>query len=280
MESGKLCIDIGGTKTIFALIDKKGIVKSKRIDTAITKQAFLEDMKRNIEEYLPLSNGIINISIAGRVNHKGKVIFCPNLPIKGVNFLDFLRKFSNNVNIENDGNCFGLYQLYKGYLRGANSGLIVVWGTGIGNSIIYKNRIYEGGGFATESGHIIVDYKTGKSAEDMIGGKSIIKRYKMNGLEMHNLAEKGNKKAIASFNSIGKMFGYYLSSMCFVIDPETIVIGGSFVNSWKFMEKSVYEILRSNPLRKNVKVKIVKGKFYVIRGCYFIDEHKSFNNKL
>ncbi len=280
MEGAKLCIDIGGTKTIFALINQNSIIKGKRIDTEQSKNDFLRNIKSGINEYLPLSNGIINISIAGRVNTKGEVIYCPNLPLLKFNFLDFLHNFSDKVNIENDGNCFGLYSLHTGRFKGSESGLAIVWGTGIGSSIIYKNGIYNGGGLAVESGHIIADYKTGRSIESLIGGKAVRKRYNKSGLEMHTLAEKGDEKTLSEFKEIGRMFGYYLLSLSFVADPEIIIIGGSFANSWKFIKNEVYAILKENSIRKHLKIKIAKGKFYVVKGAYFIDEQKSFDNKL
>jgi len=271
METGKLCIDIGGTKTLFAIINKSGILKSKKVDTPKSKEFFLEVIKKEIEEYLPISNGIINVSVAGRLNNNGNVIFCPNLPILGFNLMNFLHGFSKNVNIENDGNCFGLYHLHNGDFKGAKSGFAVVWGTGIGSSIIYQNNIYKGAGIATESGHIIADYKNGKDIEDLIGGRAIKRLYNMDGFEMHKLAESGNETAISNFRHIGKLFGYYLSSLCLVLDPQVIILGGSFANSWKFMKYDVNEVLREKLVRKKIKIKIAKGKFYVIRGAYFID---------
>ncbi len=281
MAKGKLCIDIGGTKIIFAIIDGSGhVIKSKRIDTPKSKSLFLKELSENINNYQEFSNGIINISIAGRVDNAGKVVFSPNLPITGLNFTEFMKRFSMKVTIENDGNCFGLYQLYAGSLKKYKSGLAIVWGTGIGSSIIYSGRIYKGGGFATESGHMVYDYSTGEDIENAIGGKIIKKIYGMDGFNLHRLAEKGDKKALKAFQEIGRKFGLYLSSMMFVLDPEVIIIGGSFANSWKFMKDSIYTVINDRRIRKKIKIKISRGKFYVVRGCYFIDEYENSNNKL
>ena len=281
MAKGKLCIDIGGTKIIFTIIDRPGhIIKSKRIDTPKSQSLFLKVLSENINSYKALYNGIINVSMAGRVDNSGKVIFSPNLPLAGFNFIEFMKKFSNKVTIENDGNCFGIYQLYAGGLKKYKSGLAIVWGTGIGSSIIYSGRIYNGGGFATESGHMIYDYNTGKDIEDAIGGKSIKQEYGMDGFNLHRLAEAGDKMALKAFQEIGRKFGLYLSSMMFLLDPEIIVIGGSFANSWKFMKDSVYSVINDRRIRKKLIIKITRGKFYVVRGCYFIDEYENSNNKL
>ncbi len=281
MGNGKLCIDIGGTKIIFAIIDRSGkILRSKKIATPNSKELFLDLLNGNILDYLKFSNGIINVSIAGRVDNNGRVIFSPNLPIEGFNFTRFIKKFSEKVSVENDGNCFGLYQLYKNGLKNCKSALAIVWGTGIGSSILDSGSIYKGGGFAAESGHVIYDYNTGRDIESVIGGKSIKQVYGIDGLALHKLADKGDKHALKIFKDIGKIFGLYLYSMAAILDPEVIVLGGSFANSWKFIKEEVYSILRSRCIRKNIKIKVCKGKFYVVKGCYFIDEHENTNNKL
>ena len=280
MARGKLCIDIGGTKIIFAILSGPGrIEKSTKISTPNSKKPFLRLLSENIIRYLPESNGIINVSIAGRLNEAGKVVFCPNLPIKGFGLKKFMQKFSEKITIENDGNCFAIGQLYDGYLEKAKSGLVIVWGTGIGGSVISKRRVYKGGGFAAEVGHVTYDYKKGTDVESVIGGKSIQRIYCTSGVELDSLAESGNKKAINIFSDIGRTFGYYLSSLIFVLDPDIIVIGGSFANSWKFMRKSVYNVIKEKSLRGKANIRIARGKFYVVRGCYFLDEYEDIDNK-
>ncbi|MCW1294488.1 MAG: hypothetical protein QXP07_01430, partial [Candidatus Parvarchaeum sp.] len=64
------------------------------------------------------------------------------------------------------------------------------------------------------------------------------------------------------------------------LDPEIIIIGGSFANSWKFMKDRVYSIIKGRRIRRKITVKISRGKFYVVKGCYFIDEYENSNNKL
>ncbi len=281
MGKGKLCIDIGGTKIIFAIINRDGdIIKSKRIDTPKSKDLFLEVLTYNITDYLQFSNNIINVSIAGRIDNTGKIIFSPNLPILGFNFMKFMKGFSSKVTIENDGNCFGAYHLYAGDLKKYKSALVVVWGTGIGSSIIYSKKIYKGGGLAAESGHIVYDYNTGEDIESAIGGKSIEQLYGIDGFGLQKLAEGGDKKALKAFDEIGRMFGFYLSSMILILDPEAIIIGGSFANSWKFIKDSVYKVVNDKKIRRKIKIEIARGKFYVVRGCYFIDEYENSNNKL
>lgn len=280
MPGTKVCIDIGGTKTIFAVVDKGLNIKKQVYEyTPKTLPEFKKFFENNLKK-LKDDSDIVNISIAGRFDEKGSMVFCPNLPLKGFNIKKFASKYFKNVNIENDANCFAVYEIFKGYLRDGGTGMIIVWGTGVGGSLVFNRKIFHGSGFASEVGHIGTMIKDGEDIETLIGGRHLKKRYGHDGLELHNLAEKGNKAAINSFKDIGRKFGRYLSSISYMIDPEIVVLGGSFGNSWKFMKDSVNETIKNRTIRKKLKVRVVKGKFYVIKGCYFLDEYEKLHNKL
>ena len=94
------------------------------------------------------------------------------------------------------------------------------------------------------------------------------------------MAEVGNKRALAAFEEIGKTFGLYLVSLSYMLDPQIVVLGGSFVNSWKFIKDSVNDVIQNETIRGKLKIKVVRGKFYVIKGCYFLDEYEKIYNKL
>ncbi len=276
--ANKLCIDIGGTKTIFATLNHpNSILKSTRIDTPQTRSEFLKIFKETIPKFLENEEERINVSIAGRIDGNGRVVFAPNLPIKGVNLRDFFRKFSNRVLIDNDANCFTISRIHNDEFKWYQNGLVVVWGTGLGGAIVYKNKIYRGGGFASEIGHHVSDFKTGRDVESEIGGRSIERIYGISGYDMHRLAERGDRRAIKIFEEIGRKFGYYLLSMSYILDPNVIIIGGSFINSWKFMKSETTKMLKKG-IRKKIRINIDKGKFYVVKGCYFLDEYEDVYN--
>ena len=131
---------------------------------------------------------------------------------------------------------------------------------------------------ASELGHIKILGEPKKDAESMIGGKSVEKRYGLSGFTLHNMAERGDRKAIKIFNEIGVEFGQYLASIAYLFDPEIVIIGGSFINSWKFIKSETCRILREETIRRKMKIELVRGKFYVIKGCYFLDEYEKANN--
>ena len=270
MVDQKFCIDIGGTKTIFALVNQRlDIIKSEILPTPKDRKDFIKFIRDNSAKYKGLSDDVF-ISIAGRFDKKGRIIMAPNLPAVGLNMRKIAANGFRKVYIENDGNCFGLYSLYRGKLNGVKNGIALVWGTGIGGAVVSDGKIMRGNGTASELGHIALFDRDSGDIESLIGGKAMKAKYGVDGEALHMLAEKGDLSAIKAFQDIGRVFGRYLSSLSYLFDPEVIVVGGSFANSWKFIKKSAYSQIRTGTIRHSMNIKIEKGKYNVIKGCYFL----------
>ncbi len=280
MGKKKVCIDIGGTKTIFAVLDESlNTENSVYVDTPDNLKDFLEVLNKNLNMFR-LDSDTANVSVAGRVDDSGKVIFCPNLPINNFNLKKAIKKYFKKVYIDNDANCFAVYEIFKGFLKKKNNGVILVWGTGIGGSLVLNGRIYRGSGLASEMGHIKTMVEPETDTERLVGGRWLKERFGYSGSELQALAESGDIYAISKFKKIGEIFGRYLSSLSYLLDPEIVVIGGSFVKSWKFLEDSVKEVIKNETLRGKLEIKTNDDKFYVIRGCYFLDDYAKLHNKL
>ncbi len=162
-------IDLGGTKVLLALLDKKCRVLSRiKIKTKIdaSKKSFLRELQNQIGILLRGAKvrlgevAAIGIGCPGIVaSDSGEIISAPNVP--------FLNHFSLApalhdilhvpIVIENDVNA-GLYAEYQfGSARGAHHIVGVFIGTGIGGAIILDDKIYRGAsGAAGEIGHMVV----------------------------------------------------------------------------------------------------------------------------
>ena len=280
MSKKKVCVDIGGTKTIFAVLDGSlGTKNSVYIDTPGTLKEFLSVLHKNLEA-LESESDTANVSIAGRVDEDGKVTFCPNLPINGINLKTVVKKHFKKVYIDNDANCFAVYEIFKGFLKGKKNGIILVWGTGVGGSLVLCEKIYRGAGLASEMGHIKTMIEPGTDTERLIGGRWLKERFGYSGFEMHTLAEAGDVLALSKFKTVGEIFGRYLASLTYLLDPDMVIIGGSFTKSWKFMKDSINRTIKTETIRKRLEIKTTTDEFYVIKGCYFLDEYAKLDNKL
>lgn len=180
MEKQYFALDIGGTKTKYALLGEKGeILSAYEKDTEAQRGGsfILENVKGEIHRVLaelkgnpmegaqadtkgdakaertteakiePLLSGIC-ISTAGMVDElKGEIIHAgPQIPeYKGTKWKEEIETaFSIPCEVENDVKCAGLGEYSFGSGKGANSMLCLTIGTGIGGSFILNGEVYHG----------------------------------------------------------------------------------------------------------------------------------------
>ena len=180
MEKRYFALDIGGTKTKYALLREKGeILSTYEKDTEAQKGGsfILENVKGEIRRVLaelkgnpmegaqadtkvdakaertteaktePLLSGIC-ISTAGMVDEiKGEIIHAgPQIPeYKGCKWKEEIeRTFSIPCEVENDVKCAGLGEYSFGSGKGTSSMLCLTIGTGIGGSFILNGEVYHG----------------------------------------------------------------------------------------------------------------------------------------
>ena len=180
MEKRYFALDIGGTKTKYALLGEKGeILSTYEKDTEAQRGGsfILENVKREIRRVLaelkgnppegaqadtkvdakaertteakiePLLSGIC-ISTAGMVDEiKGEIIHAgPQIPeYQGCKWKEEIeRRFSIPCEVENDVKCAGLGEYSFGSGKGTSSMLCLTIGTGIGGSFILNGEVYHG----------------------------------------------------------------------------------------------------------------------------------------
>ena len=180
MEKRYFALDIGGTKTKYALLGEKGeILSTYEKDTQAQRGGsfILENVKGEIHRVLaelkgnppegaqadtkvdakaertteaktePLLSGIC-ISTAGMVDEiKGEIIHAgPQIPeYKGCKWKEEIeRTFSIPCEVENDVKCAGLGEYSFGSGKGTSSMLCLTIGPGIGGSFIFIGEVYHG----------------------------------------------------------------------------------------------------------------------------------------
>lgn len=180
MEKRYFALDIGGTKTKYALLGEKGeILSTYEKDTEAQRGGsfILENVKGEIRRVLaelkgnppegaqadtkvdakaertteaktePLLSGIC-ISTAGMVDEiKGEIIHAgPQIPeYKGCKWKEEIEhRFSIPCEVENDVKCAGLGEYSFGSGKGTSSMLCLTIGTGIGGSFILNGEVYHG----------------------------------------------------------------------------------------------------------------------------------------
>jgi glucokinase len=192
----RLGIDIGGTKTWFALGDAEGrVLAESRIATAPSGDA-LADFARIAEGARallrePAAKGrsleLVGVSTPGGVDPRGGFVRNPpNLPgWDGAPLRDALAEaLGARVVLENDANAAALAEWRFGAARGFRHAIYLTMSTGLGGGLILDGRLYRGdANLAGEVGHVPVVWQGEPCAcglrgcaEAYIGGAAWAKR--------------------------------------------------------------------------------------------------------
>jgi glucokinase len=211
----------------------------------------------------------VGISAAGFVSSDRKTMLAtPN--IAGWNGVDLDAQLTSllglPVVIENDANAAAWGEAAFGAGRGHDHLLIVTVGTGIGGGIVVNGNLYRGGfGTAAEIGHMRVvpeghlcgcgargcfeQYASGSAlmrhAREAISATPELARNLLalgngtldglTGKHITEAAQSGDPVALAAFNTTAHFLGAGIASLCVILDPTRVVIGGGVVEAGEIL---------------------------------------------
>jgi glucokinase len=159
-------IDIGGTNTVFGLVDKAGnILTENSLKTTDYPEIkyFVSSLVNAIKK---LVGGKANLKLIGigigapNANyHKGTIELAPNLAWKGiVPLTEHIRVIIDlPVIVTNDANAAAMGEMIFGGAKKMKDFIVLTLGTGLGSGIVINGEVVYGHtGFAGELGHTIV----------------------------------------------------------------------------------------------------------------------------
>jgi glucokinase len=139
-------------------------------------------------------------------------------------------------------------EFLHGAARGARNAICITLGTGVGGGLILDGRLFRGSRLAAgEIGHTSIDsngprgvYGTPGDLETYVGNRKIAERAarlfvadgrprpveKCTPADLAELAVAGDRIAIGLWDAIGTEIGAALISAVWLLNPDTIVIGG------------------------------------------------------
>lgn len=169
MGKKHICLDIGGTKVLGALLDEKDniifkVKKKTKADKGIEK---IEERIIDVIDELIKGSGIDKSEVAaigagapGVINEEtGELIYAPNLPWKDYDIKKVMEnRFGVPFYIGNDANLGMLGEWKYGVAVKKENVVGIFVGTGIGGGLIIDNKLYTGKRHdAGEFGHMILN---------------------------------------------------------------------------------------------------------------------------
>ncbi len=295
-----ISVDLGGTKILSALLDKKNNIVTKiKVATNIEQgpDGLVKDIVASVKELMKKEKlkeeniEAISVGVPGTVNPKtGVISVAPNLNIKNYNIKKSIKKLlAIPVLLENDVNLAGLGIKRFEFNDKVKNMLVVFVGTGIGGALFFDGKVYRGSSFyAGEIGHMSVCNNGSLSAENGVefeklasrtavvnGIISQIKKKKKSVLKEHvdknkKIKSKAIAKAIAEKDKVVieevtkacKIIGSVLGSITTLLNLDTVVLGGGLIEAnHEFMLPKIKTQFRKTVMKDvGKKTKIVVTK--------------------
>ena len=168
-----LGIDIGGTNTVFGIVDARGVVlassaiKTQKhnnindyIDELYTEIMRLLDLNDAVDKIHGIGIGAPNANYFTGIIEDGVNLPWPT-PIPLAQIVS--EKFGIPVAITNDANAAAIGEMTYGAARGLKDFIMITLGTGVGSGIVINGQlVYGHDGFAGELGHVIMKRNNGR----------------------------------------------------------------------------------------------------------------------
>lgn len=289
-------IDIGGTNTVFGIVDARGhVVASGSIKTRkhTDFDEYVKDLHAEATRLMKaydVEDKIQGIGI-GAPNgnyYTGEILNAPNLPWgQQVPLAEKMAAaFGVPVAVTNDANAAALGEMTYGAARGMKDFIMITLGTGVGSGIVINGQlVYGHDGFAGELGHVIVKPGTGRmcgcgrtgcleaycsatgvarTAREFLEVRkdpSLLRNIDVETItskDVYDAAVAGDPLAKEIFEYTGTILGEAIANFIAFSSPQAIILFGGLAKSGDLLLKPLQEALDKNVLP------IFKGKAKVI----------------
>ena len=268
MAVNAIGIDIGGTKVLGGVVTGTGeILATARRDTPREGGRALTEAIANVATELVQQYPVdsIGVSAAGFISSDRQTMLAtPNISNwNGVNLVAELTEIlDKKIVLENDANAAAWGEFKFGAGRGRSDLMMLTLGTGVGGGLILGGSVFRGAfGIGAELGHIRIvpegqlcgcgirgcleQYASGSAlmrhAREAIDASPLLARNLLDrgdgtieGLRGNHITEAardGDPVAIAAFNTMATYLGAGIASLCAVIDPSCVVLGGGVIDA-------------------------------------------------
>ena len=244
-------IDLGGTTVKIAYFDETGNMLDKWEIPTVTEgggKQILPDIAASIRHYIDayqINETMIlglGIGVPGPVDGKGVVNKCVNLGWGVFNIAEELTRLTGfPVKAGNDANVAALGEYWKGGGKDCDNMVFATLGTGVGGGIVIEGKLLHGAhGSGAEIGHMVLNrHETdvcgcGKRGcvEQYCSATGIVRLANKHGMQnvtckdIFDAGKAGDKVALEVLEEYYEYLGEFLGTLCSVINPEVVVLGG------------------------------------------------------
>jgi len=296
MTDVTLGIDIGGTNTVFGIVDEKGKIIFKDSISTNAMEPAESLFERVFEVFTKKFNEIsteynlvgIGMGAPDANYYTGAIENPPNL---NWGYVDVKSAMKNYYDIPfaltNDANAAAIGEMEFGSARGMKNFIEITLGTGLGSGIVVDGKMLYGfSGAAGELGHINI-VKDGRKCG--CGRKGCLETYvsatgikrtvyeflassrdesamrdisfnQLTAKDIYDAAKVGDKVAISAFKYTGKLLGEALADAVAILSPEAIVIFGGLAQAGEMIFAPTQKYMESSLLHFHKgKIKLLQS---------------------
>ncbi len=273
-------IDIGGTNTVFGIVDARGhVVAADSVKTRkhVDFDDYINDLHEGLSRLIKANEAEdqiqgIGIGAPNGNYYTGEIINPPNLPWGPV--IPLAEKMSKAfggipVAVTNDANAAAVGEMTYGAARGMKDFIMITLGTGVGSGIVINGQlVYGSDGFAGELGHVIMKRNNGRicgcgrtgcleaycsatgvarTAREFLEIRtepSLLRNIQIEDItskDVYDAAMAGDKLAKEIFNYTGEILGEAFADMVAFSSPQAIILFGGLAKSGDLLLKPLKE---------------------------------------
>ncbi len=285
MKPFVLGVDIGGTNTVFGIVDARGnVLASSSIKTGkhANFEDYLEELHTEASRIIADNDAVdkiqgIGIGAPNANYYNGEIEDAVNLPWPNLPLAKLVsEKFGIPVAITNDANAAALGEMTYGVARGMKDFIMITLGTGVGSGIVVGGQmVYGHDGLAGELGHIIVKRNNGRlcgcgrngcletycsatgvarTAREFLEARnepSTLRDLPIDSItskDVYDAAVNGDKLANDIFEFTGTILGEAFADMMAFSSPEAFILFGGLAKSGELLMRPLREAMDKNML--------------------------------
>jgi len=290
MDAISLAVDIGGSKFVVGLVDRKGHILAKRrkvwgtLDARTVMREIIESADSLLKENVLCKPSVIGATIPGLADPvRG---FWIEASFSGIRKLAVAETLGEHFGLpafaDNDGQACAAAEKLFGSCQDISDFIYLTVSNGIGGAVCIDNHLcYGAHSAAGEFGHCVVvedgrPCKCGHRGclEMHAAGPAISRNYvelggsglpgggQADAAEIARRAISGEPAAIATFELEGRLLGKVIATACNVVNPQKVILGGGVSLAFSLFRKSLIETVQSHTYSSaNPGITIEPSKF-------------------
>jgi glucokinase len=266
-------VDLGGTNVRAGLVADGRLqdLRSAAVRSRGSVEDVLEDLFGTVDPLMRDDVAGIGAGVPSVIDlETGTVYDVQNIPSwKAVPLKARLEeRYRRPAYVNNDANAFAAGEKHFGKIKPYDSAVGLIVGTGLGAGIIANGRLYSGANCgAGEFG--CLPYLD-RNLEAYASGQFFARVHGTTGRKLAAEAERGDPQALGVFAEFGRHLGEAVKAICYAIDPEIIVLGGSVSKSFGFFRSALWETFQTyaySIARERLKIEVSETENIALLGA-------------